>query len=338
MSKTGSYSGGSTVIHTGRPRAAYTRAAKRREEQKEKDKQRLEAGLIKYQYLKSKGPQTLPADEVPPRHNSKVVKKRKPLARKQNERTQKLAKAENRKTFFKQVKDWGRVWDNANLKNNNPPFPSQKIFTYINKKEAEVVALLNNQGPVRISHKTRKRIIEILKISFCISSASSFVENKATFAIPDILQSTMSNAELKGLKSGLESNYFYISSLKKYERRKKAADKTKQAQRQKMANVVVEKKKPLSQEMKKFLTDEASKNQEIRHQKKGGKKKLPNNGKPGKKPQKGSNKFQTAKELMELSAKSSTNLELLIHIGVEAGLKRSAAEQIAKKIRIKLYG
>ena len=80
----------------------------------------------------------------------------------------------------------------------------------------------------------------------------------------------------------------------------------------------------------------------VEHEKKRQKRKQQQLAKPGKKAQRKSlrkkNIFQAAKEVMELSAKSSTNLNLLIHVGVEAGLKRAAAEQIARQIRIKIYG
>ena len=118
-------------------------------------------------------------------------------------------------------------------------------------------------------------------------------------------------------------------------KRKKAEALAKKRRQLELGNYEVEKSKGL----KSISADEIPEYQKVNHEKK---RKQKHSIKPGKKAQKKAikknNAFQTAKKLMEQSSNTSTNLELLIHVGMEAGLKRAAAEQIAKQIRIKIYG
>lgn len=130
----------------------------------------------------------------------------------------------------------------------------------------------------------------------------------------------------------------HAAHAKFLQKRKKAEALVKKRRQLELERYEVEK----SQGIKVVSPDEIPEYKLVEHEKKRQKRKQQQLAKPGKKAQKKTlrknNTFQTAKKLMELSAKSSTNLNLLIHIGVEAGLKRAAAEQIARKIRFKIYG
>ena len=246
MSRTGSYTGGSTIIHTGRPRAAHTRAAKKREEQKKIDKKRYEAALKKYNLLKHLGTQLVSAEDIPPKHNSKAVRKRNSLSRSKKKRVQKPPRNNNHDVFFAQLKEWTRMRISANINNNLAPFPPRKLLAYIKDHESELIGLLIDKGTVKVNHETKKNIVEVLKALFFINSAIFYVENQTILAIPSTLQNALSDAEVQEFKSGLEKSHFFSETVKKHERRKKVGNAKDEAQRKKMANVVVEIKRPSS--------------------------------------------------------------------------------------------